>query len=190
MIKYCALHNMQTTEKGMVIIMNNFKEISPEQFRKNPFQLIGKEWMLVTAGDKYKVNTMTASWGGLGVMYGKNVAYTVIRPQRYTKEFVDKEETYSLSFLDKNYKKIMSYLGSVSGRSEDKITKSGLTIDWSDETPYFNEADHVLICKKLFKQTLDGASLLNPKLDSTWYTNKDYHILYISEIIKVLKVTK
>lgn len=174
----------------MVIIMNNFKEISPDQFRKNPFQLIGKEWMLITAGDKYKTNTMTASWGGLGVMYGKNVAYTVIRPQRYTKEFVDKEETFSLSFLDKKYKKMMSYLGSVSGRSEDKITKSGLTIDWSDETPYFNEADHVLICKKLFKQTLDGGSLLNPKLDSTWYTNKDYHTLYISEIIKVLKVTK
>jgi flavin reductase (DIM6/NTAB) family NADH-FMN oxidoreductase RutF len=63
-----------------------FKEIIPEQLRKNPFQAIGKDWMLVTAGNKNSVNTMTASWGGLGVMYGKDVVFMVIRPQRYTKE--------------------------------------------------------------------------------------------------------
>ena len=70
--------------------MNQYKIITCDQFRKNPFQLIGKEWMLITAGNEEKVNTMTASWGGLGVMYGKNVAFVVIRPQRYTREFVDR----------------------------------------------------------------------------------------------------
>jgi flavin reductase (DIM6/NTAB) family NADH-FMN oxidoreductase RutF len=170
--------------------MNNFKTVSPEVLRKNPFHLIGKEWMLITAGDENKVNTMTASWGGLGVMYGKNVAFIVVRPQRYTKEFIDREETFSLSFLDKKYREAMNYLGSVSGRNEDKIAKSGLTIDRMDHTPYFNEANQVLICKKLFRQTMEGSSLQNDKLDQTWYPNKDYHILYIAEITKALQVTR
>jgi len=170
--------------------MNNFKEISPEVLRKNPFHLIGKEWMLITAGDEENVNTMTASWGGLGVMYGKNVAFIVIRPQRYTKEFIDREETFSLSFFDKTHRNTLDYLGSVSGRTENKIDKSGLTVVRTSDTPYFNEASHVLICKKMFMQTLDGGSLLDNNLENTWYPNKDYHILYIAEITKALQVTR
>jgi flavin reductase (DIM6/NTAB) family NADH-FMN oxidoreductase RutF len=174
----------------MEVTMNNFKEVIPELLKKNPFQSIGKEWMLITAGDENKVNTMTASWGGLGVMYGKNVVFIVIRPQRYTKEFIDREESFSLSFLDKNYKEVLNYLGTVSGRSEDKIENSGLTLDRVDDTPYFREANQVFICKKLFQQTMDGNSLLNEKLENTWYPNKDYHILYIAEITKVLQATR
>lgn len=170
--------------------MNIFKEISPELLRKNPFQAIGNEWMLITAGDKNKVNTMTASWGGLGVMYGKNVAFIVIRPDRYTKEFVDREETFSLSFLEKEYKKTLNYLGSVSGRNEDKIAKSGLTIEYFDSTPYFNEARNVLICKKLFKQALHNESLLDDNLARAWYPSGDFHTLYIAEITKALKITR
>lgn len=168
----------------------NHKEILPELIKKNPFQAIGKEWMLVTAGNEDKINTMTASWGGLGVMYGKNVAFVVIRPQRYTKEFIDREETFSLSFLEKNYRDVMNYLGTVSGRNEDKIAKSGLTVERYENTPFFNEANLVLICKKLFRQTLEGGSLLKESLASTWYPSKDYHTLYIAEITKVLQATR
>ena len=100
------------------------KSIKPEELEKNVFHMIGKEWLLVTAEKEGKVNTMTASWGGLGVMWGKNVAYIVLRPQRYTKEFVDAGETFSLSVLDEEYRKTLSYLGTVSGRDEDKITKA------------------------------------------------------------------
>lgn len=170
--------------------MNNFKEIKPEQVKKNPFQAIGKEWMLITAGNQEKANTMTASWGGLGVMYGKNVAFTMIRPQRYTKEFVDREETFSLSFLDKNYKSVMNYLGTVSGRNEDKIAKSGLTLAYYDNTPYFGEANLVLICRKLFVQPMDGSSIVKEGLDKTWYPTKDYHTLYIAEVVKALQACR
>ena len=106
----------------------SFKEIKPEELQKNPFQMIGKEWLLVTAEKDGKANTMTASWGGVGVMWGRNVAFIVIRPQRYTKEFIDASDKLSLSVLDEEYRKTLSYLGSVSGRDEDKIGKSGLTI--------------------------------------------------------------
>ena len=168
--------------------MNEYKIIRADQFRKNPFQLIGKDWMLITAGNEEKVNTMTASWGGLGVMYGKNVAYVVIRPQRYTKEFVDKEDTFSLSFFDKEHRKTLNYLGTVSGRDEDKITKSGLTLVRYNDTPYFDEANHVLICKKLYKQSLNTEGLLEERLVNTWYRNGDYHTLYIAEITDILRI--
>ena len=97
----------------------SFKEIKPEELQKNPFQMIGKEWLLVTAEKDGKANTMTASWGGVGVMWGRNVAFIVIRPQRYTKEFIDASDKLSLSVLDEEYRKTLSYLGSVSGRDED-----------------------------------------------------------------------
>lgn len=168
--------------------MSEIKEISPELLRRNPFQMIGKDWMLVTAGNEEKVNTMTASWGGLGVMYGKNVAYIVIRPTRYTKEFIDREETFSLSFFGKGYKKILNYLGTVSGRNEDKIAKAGLTVARNEETPYFEEADLVFVCKKLFSQILSPDGLIEDKLKNTWYPGGDHHTLYIAEITKVMQI--
>ena len=170
--------------------MNHFKEISPDLLRKNPFQMIGKEWMLITAGHGTDVNTMTASWGGLGVMFCKNVAYLVVRPQRYTREFLDREATFSLSFLDKSYRETLNYLGTASGRNENKIAKSGLTLATYEETPYFGEATNVMICKKLFRQDMGEGSLLSEKLNTTFYPTKDYHILYIAEITTLLQATR
>lgn len=165
--------------------MNNFKEINLDDFKCNPFTKIGKEWMLITAGTKEKINTMTASWGSLGVMWGKNVAFTFIRPQRYTKKFVDNNETFSLCFFPEEYKKDLSYLGTVSGKNEDKISKTNLTFDFIDNTPYFNEASLVLICKKLYVQNLKPECFVLPELDNKWYENKDYHTMYVSEIEKI-----
>lgn len=164
----------------------SFKEIKPEELSKNPFTMIGKEWLLVTAEKDGKVNTMTASWGGVGVMWGKNVAFVVLRPQRYTKEFVDAGETFSLSVLDESFRKTYSYLGTVSGRDEDKIAKSGLTAAHEGETPYFEEANTVLVCRKLYAQEYQPECFLKEELDAKWYPGKDYHTMYIAEIEKVL----
>lgn len=170
--------------------MNYYKEVLPNTIKRNPFEALGKDWMLITAGNQEKANTMTASWGGFGVMYGKNVAYIVVRPQRYTKEFIDREDTFSLSFLDKSYRDALNYLGTASGRNEDKIAKSGLTLDFLEETPYFTEANLVFFCKKLFMQQLDPSSFLSEKLDSTFYPGKDYHFLYIAEITKAIQASR
>lgn len=166
--------------------MSQFISISPESLDKSPFQLIGKDWMLVTAEANGKANTMTASWGGLGVMWGKNVAYVVIRPQRYTKTFVDASDTFSLSFYDESFRKELGYLGKVSGRDEDKITTSGLTLTHEGETPYFEEANLVLLCKKLYSQEFKPECFIDTDLDAKWYPNKDYHVLYVVEVEKVL----
>ncbi|MGE5627000.1 MAG: flavin reductase [Solirubrobacterales bacterium] len=166
--------------------MKEFKEIDIEKIENNPFRMIGREWMLVTAKKDGKVNTMTASWGGLGVIWSKNVAYVVIRPQRYTKEFIDSSDTFSLTFLDDKYRKELSYLGTVSGKDEDKILKTGLTAVDFENTPYFEEGKLVLICRKLYAQQYDPKCFIDEKLDTEFYPDKDYHIMYIAEITKAL----
>ncbi len=166
--------------------MSNFKEIKPEELNKSAFQLIGNDWMLIAAEKDNKVNAMTASWGGFGVMWGKNVVYIVLRPQRYTKEFVDNSNTFSISFLGSEYKKLLSYFGSVSGRDEDKIEKSKLTVNHLEDTPYFEQGNIVLICKKLYAQEFKPECFIQTDLDEKWYSEKDYHTMYVAEIEKTL----
>jgi len=166
--------------------MSNFTEINPELFEQSPFKLIGKDWMLITAEKDGKVNTMTASWGGFGVMWGKNVVYIVLRPQRYTKEFVDNSDTFSLSFLDNSFKTTLTYLGTKSGRDEDKITNSKLTVLHTEDIPYFEEASIAILCKKLYAQDYKPECFVAPELNEKWYPDHDYHTLYIAEVTKVL----
>lgn len=165
--------------------MNDFREIKPEEINKNTFSLIGNEWMLITAENKGRLNTMTASWGGFGVMWEKNVVFVVIRPSRYTKEFVDNSDSFSLTFFDKDFKKQLGYLGSVSGRDEDKIAKLNLTVGYSDETPYFTNANLAVFCKKLYAQEYNPECFIDKSLTEECYPEGDYHTLYIAEISKV-----
>ncbi|WP_398440839.1 flavin reductase [Sedimentibacter sp.] len=167
-------------------MLRDYIEIKPEELNKSAFQMIGNDWMLITAEKDNKVNTMTASWGGLGVMWHKNVSYIVLRPQRYTKEFIDNTDTFSLCFFDSKYKKELSYLGSVSGRDEDKMSKTALTLNHFDNIPCFEEADIIITCKKMFAQEFNPDSFIEKNLVEKNYSNKDFHTMYISEILKVL----
>ncbi len=162
-----------------------FKQISAKEFKERPFSLIADEWMLVTAGNEQKYNMMTASWGGLGEMWGKPVAVTVIRPQRYTKEFIDQNDWFTLSFYgdDKSMHKVC---GSVSGRDVDKTKKTGLTPVFADQTVYFEQARLVLICKKLYVQKMDPAGIVDPSIEK-WYPDQDYHYMYVGEVQRILE---
>lgn len=166
--------------------MTTFSEIKPEEFDHSPFKLIGKDWMLITAEKEGKLNTMTASWGGFGVMWAKNVAYIVIRPQRYTKEFIDASDTFSLTFFDESFRKTLSYLGTKSGRDEDKIEKSNLTVHHTDTVPYFEEANIAILCKKLYAQEYKPECFVAQELNEQWYPDVDHHTLYIAEVTKIL----
>lgn len=163
-----------------------FKEMNAKEIKDNPFSLIGDDWLLVTAEKDGRANTMTASWGGLGVMWGKDVAFIVIRPQRYTKEFIDGSSTLSLSVLPEGRRQEYGYLGRVSGRDEDKIAHVGFTVAHEGETPYFEEARLVLICEKLFAQPYLPDSFIDREALQKWYPDNDFHTLYICEIKKVL----
>lgn len=163
-----------------------YKEISTEEFAYSPFKTIGKDWLLVTAQKDGRANAMTASWGGLGVMWGKNVAFIVIRPQRYTKEFIDGAEGFSLSVFGEERRKMMSYFGSVSGRDEDKLAKADLTPLQDAGRMYFAEAKITLLCKKLYAQEFNAESFIDKESNAKWYADGDYHTMYIAEIDRIL----
>lgn len=166
--------------------MSKFLEVKSEEFDQSTFKLIGKDWMLITAEKDGKANTMTASWGGLGIMWGLDVAYIVLRPQRFTKEFVDGSDTFSLTFFDENMRKTLGYLGTVSGRDENKIEKSNLTVLHEGQTPYFEEAKVALFCKKLYAQEFKPEHFIAQELNKKWYPDSDHHTLYIAEVTKIL----
>ena len=163
-----------------------FEKIDVTKANVNPFQRIGQDWMLISAKKEGKVNTMTASWGMMGVFWGKNVVTVGIRPQRFTKEFVDANDTFTISFFDESYRKALNICGSVSGRDKDKIKEAGLTPYFVDGTAAFEEANLILVCKKMYHGDILPENFEDEKIDTKWYPQKDYHTMYISEILKVL----
>lgn len=162
------------------------KQIEINEFSENPFKLIGSDWMLITAKKGDKTNMMTASWGGVGILWNKPVATIYVRPQRYTKEFIDNEEYFSLCVLPEEYRQILNYCGTKSGRDEDKIAETKLTIVESEKAPIFKESRLVLICKKLYAQDLTEQSFIDKSLVEKNYQAKDFHTMYIAEIEKIL----
>ncbi len=162
-----------------------FNEISVYDLKENTFEAINKQWMLITAGSE-KVNTMTASWGGLGIMWNKEVATCYIRPQRYTFEFVEDEEYFSLCFFGDGQRDALKLCGTVSGRDRDKISDAGLTVAKDEKAPYFEEAETVLICRKIYKDRIKPEGFIDPTIEKN-YSNGDYHYVYMGEIVKCLK---
>ncbi len=163
------------------------KKIDPRLIERNVFNLIGNKWLLITAGTAERCNTMTASWGGIGVIWGVNAATCYIRPHRYTKEFVDREDYFTLSFFTDKYKKALALCGSKSGRDIDKVKACGFTVQTARYgAPYFAEAELVLVCKKLFSQPLDSERMPD-YVKERWYPEKDYHTMYIGEVEEVFQ---
>ena len=164
----------------------SFKEINITDLQFNPFTKIGSQWMLITAGDENGFNTMTASWGGMGVLWGKNVVTTYIRPQRHTKKFVDANDTFTLSFYGQEYKPALSICGTKSGRDCDKVKETGLTPCFIEGPTAFEEAEMILVCKKIYEDHMPPENFIAKENDAKWYPDKDYHTMYIAEIEKVL----
>ncbi|MDO4730843.1 MAG: flavin reductase [Clostridia bacterium] len=165
----------------------NFKEIDIKSLSFNPFTLIGDEWMLISAGEESKFNTMTASWGGVGVLWKKPVTFCFVRPQRYTFEFMENNDYYSLSFFDPDMKPALSFCGTNSGKDVDKIKATGLIPKFDAQAPYFEQAKTVFICRKLYNQFILPDLFLDASIEKDVYPQKDYHRVYVGEIVKVLK---
>ena len=163
------------------------KSIKPEDMPDNPFELIGPDWMLITAGPSDGYNTMTASWGGLGVLWNKKVCFCVIRPCRYTYEFIEKSDTFTLSFFDDRHRHALEICGTKSGRDIDKAAATGLTPIPGKlaGTTTFAEARMVLECRKIYYQDLDPTHFLDPAIEGN-YPLKDYHRMYVGEIVNCM----
>lgn len=162
-----------------------FKKVDPKTLDFNVFSAIGDQWMLITAGTAEKCNTMTASWGGLGVLWGVPMATVYIRPQRYTKQFVDENEYFTLTFFSEEYRKALSLCGTKSGRDMDKVKECGFTVRSGEGgAPYFEQADLVLVCRKRMAMPMDPAAMPED-VKEKWYDG-DYHTIYWGEIVEAL----
>lgn len=173
-----------------------FQSIKIEDIKLNPMTMIGCEWWLITAGTEANgYNTMTASWGHLGAIWerpegkahmGLPTAVVYIRPHRYTRELMDREDTYTLSVFEPKYRKALAYLGTHSGRDENKVGKTELTPVFENGITYFEEAKMVLICKKIYHAPLVEEGFVDRSLIDSNYKERDFHEMYVGEIRKVL----
>ena len=159
------------------------QSISVYDLTQNPFQLIGKQWALITTRRGEKTTTMTASWGGVGVLWNKPVAYIFLRPQRFSRELLDDTSLFSACFVPEEFRSQLGYCGAHSGRNEDKLAACGFTSGTLDGAPVISEAELVLTCRKLYRQQFDPACFIDQSLDAANYPGKDYHILYVAEIL-------
>lgn len=153
--------------------------------RENVFSLVSDGWMLITAGSEKSWNTMTASWGGFGELWNKDVAFVFVRPTRHTYGFMETHERFSLSFFGEERRKALAICGSTSGRDTDKAAASGLSPVWlsldAGGIMSFEEARLVLACRKVYASDIEEAKFMDPKLLEN-YPKKDFHRMYVGAI--------
>lgn len=164
-----------------------FKEMPVQDLDDNVFKAIGDDWMLITAGKPDDFNTMTASWGTLGILWHLPVAICFIRPQRYTFGFAEESDYYTLNFLEEGYRDILQFCGSQSGRDTDKIAETGLIPRESGQgNVFFEQCRLVLECRKLYSDWIKEDQFIIQNLISKNYPKKDFHKFYIGEITSCL----
>lgn len=166
----------------------SFREITPEEFERSPFRLIGKEWLLITAPDHTKVsgaNAMTASWGNMGILWNKPVATVFVRPQRYTYGLCEANERFSLCVLPEEHRSVLKICGTKSGKGLDKLAECALDCIDVDEVKVIGQSKIAMICKKLYADDLKKECFID-KDQIKHYPTDDFHRFYILEIEKIL----
>jgi len=170
----------------------SFNKIDVRKLQFNPFDMFSSEWPLLTAGNSDNgYNTMTIAWGHMGSIWGDKgmgapTVLVYVRPQRYTKDFMDNNNLFTISVLPSEHKKALAYLGANSGRDEDKVAKVGLTPVFDHETTYFAESKLVFICRKLYNYPMSENDFVDKNVMERIYPTKDFHTAYIGEIVDVL----
>jgi flavin reductase (DIM6/NTAB) family NADH-FMN oxidoreductase RutF len=164
----------------------NFNVIKPEEIKGNLIQRIRDQWMLIGAGTQGKANSMIGSWGLMGEMWGKDVAVCVVRPQRYTYEFMEANDTYSLSFYSQEYRKVLNEFGTESGRDINKVEGGPLTPAYKHGALYYEEAEMIIFCRKLYSHDFKPDEFIDKALVDKCYGKADFHRVYYGEIIEVL----
>ncbi|HEX2393943.1 MAG TPA: flavin reductase [Bacteroidales bacterium] len=160
-----------------------FKAVNPDTLNDNFFKVIHRDWMLITAGTMNSFNTMTASWGATGILWNKKIAICFIRPVRYTFEFAEKSNLYTLSFFDDEHQDALNFCGSNSGRNVDKMAKTGLKpIETPEGSITFAQSRLVFECRKLYSDYIKEEFFSEKNLIGLHYPHKDFHKFYIGEI--------
>lgn len=183
MVSMLACNEPQKEESPM----KGFKKGSIQELKLSVPNLFGSDWSLVTAGVDTSFNTMTANWGGMGYLWEKDVAFIFIRPQRYTLEFIEREDGFTLSFFDHaKYEDALKIMGSKSGRTSNKIKESGLTpIATPTGKMAYAEAKMIVECRKLYGAPLQDVGFIDSTILHTNYAKSDFHKMFVAEIVNV-----
>ena len=163
-----------------------FISVKPNEIRENAIEIIKNEWTLLTAGKETSFNTMTASWGTLGELWGRDVFFAFVRPSRYTYEFFEKHDTFTCSFFSKSYREALTFCGTHSGRDIDKVKETGLTPVYGSNAVWFDEARLVFVCRKLYADDIKPEKFLDSDVCSGSYGSGDFHRFYVGEITDCL----
>lgn len=161
------------------------KEINIRELKDNFVKMISNDWALLTAGESDNFNTMTVSWGGIGELWNKDVCFVFVRPQRYTYEFIEKNDYFSLSFFGGEYKKELGLCGSKSGRDIDKIAETGFSPIDLGKAVGFEQAKVNIVLKKLAYQDMKPDGFIDETIMKN-YASNDFHRVYVGEIVKVV----
>lgn len=160
-----------------------FVKKSTSELNVNPFTTIGKDWFLLTAGTPEQFNTMTCSWGAMGVIWNVPSVTAYVRTNRHTFDFLERDDLFTISVFPEEYRKALSFCGSHSGRDVDKVRETGLTPVTLDGAPAFAEAKMVLVCQKMYSQMMNAAEFADHSLVDTFYAKDPMHKMYIGRII-------
>jgi flavin reductase (DIM6/NTAB) family NADH-FMN oxidoreductase RutF len=173
------------------IVMNQkhvFQPMPIYEMDFNPFRQFKEDTCAIVTEVNGKANAMTASWGAMGEMWGKDVITIYVRESRFTRELLDQSETFSINFFDMDKienKMALQVFGSESGRDTDKIAEMKFNVNHSLNTPFLDESNLVFLCSKLSRTEIKKEDFFHPRIDSKFYENGDYHIMYIAEIMRV-----
>jgi flavin reductase (DIM6/NTAB) family NADH-FMN oxidoreductase RutF len=163
---------------------NPFIKLPVKEMAENPFSLLDDRWGLITAGDIRSFNTMTISWGGLGILWNLPVATVYIRPQRYTLEFVERSGLFTISFFGESFREVLNYCGSRSGREVDKMAETGLIPVVTEQGGIvFSQAKSYLECRKIYSGEILADRFIDPSIRAKNYPAKDYHRFFIGEVL-------
>jgi flavin reductase (DIM6/NTAB) family NADH-FMN oxidoreductase RutF len=182
-------------QKAVTAADSAWAEKNIRDFQGSPFRRIGDDWALLTAGNTAAGagawNTMTVSWGGLGVLWGRDVVTVYVRPHRYTLEFINAGSLFTLSFFDQKYRQALALCGGKSGRDHDKAAEAGLTPivfggGRAAGALSFREASEIIVCRKIYAHELDPANMLDPQIEKEHYPQKDFHRFFVGEILTLL----
>lgn len=160
-----------------------FEKIDPGSVNENSAKLIGGDWMLVCAGGRGGFNMMTASWGAFGYMWNMPAFFVFVRPSRYTYEFMESGDFFTVNVLPESRRDALKICGSRSGRDCDKAAAAGLTPEFTERgCAYFAESRLVFECRKAYSQMMDAASFADKSLVRKWYAASDFHKMYVGVV--------
>ena len=162
------------------------KKLDMKDLKVNLPAMLEDRWALLTAADGEGCNPMTVSWGSVGRLWNMPVVTVYVRPQRYTKGLMDAAQYFSLTFLPEEMHDAAAFCGAKSGRDTDKVKECGLTVLKDEKAPYFAEGELTFICRKVYEQDMAGENFTDPAVEARNYPGKDYHRMYVGEIVAVL----